>query len=452
MVAWPKYLAKPDQIHSDFTLLLLITALVLLITIFFGSIPVMQILRQSTERVKLDARVNTETRDRRFARSALLITEIAAATLLVSAAANMAFYFSKLLHADPGMNPDHVLSVSISLSPLHYANEADRRRFLENLTEKLRGLPGIKEVAAASDAPFAGFTQTGDFEYEGEPNNIASQLPFAENYFVSPGYFSVMQVAILSGRQFSSTDKSDSPHVAIINKKMATALWPHQSAVGKRIKLRGEWQQIIGVVQDVHAAGVSKPVEFQAYLPTQQYPPGSFHLLLRTWTAPLNSAAAVKSAVYELDPQQPVSNVSDVVQLAANSIAGQNTATKMSGILGTLALLLASVGVYGVTAYSVSRRSREFGLRMALGAQRHDILHLLMKETSHLLLAGILLGGILAILLNHWLLALLPITTGYHAIAFTVTSLVLGSLVYLAALIPARRATSVDLIQVLKAE
>lgn len=452
VAAWPKFLPDPSQIHSDWLLLVFITGLVFLTTIFFGSIPVLQILRQNAEGRKLDARVNTETRDRRFARSALLITEIALATLLVSAAANMALYFSKLLRADPGMNPDHVLSVTVSLSPLRYSNEDNRRRFLDSLLEKLKGMPAIRGVAAASDAPFAGLAQTGDFEYEGEPNNIAGQLPFAENYFVSPEYFAVMQVPLLAGRPFSSQDKADSPHVTIINRKMASTLWPHQNAVGKRIKLLGEWQQIIGVVQDVHTAGVSQPVEFQTYLPTQQYPLGNLHLLLRTWTAPLDSAAGVKAAVYAVDPQQPVSNISDVMQLASNSIAGQNTATKMSSILGFLALLLASVGVYGVTGYSVNRRSREFGVRMALGAQRYDILRLLMKETSHLLLVGILLGGVLATLLNHWLLSLLPITTGYHILAFTVTSLVLGSLVYLAALIPARRATSVSPIEVLKAD
>jgi len=449
---WPNYLMAPDQARLDGTVVLFTAGLVLFTTVFFGAIPALYVVRQNFVAATREGRTLTETREQNLTRSVLMVSEIALATLLVAGALNMARYFLQLLHTNPGLNPDHVLSMSVSLSPVRYPREEHQRQFFDHLLDRLKTVPGVGAVAASSAQPFTGDPQSSDFEYEGQPANTSSRLPFAANYFVSPGYFETMQTPILQGRAIDAHNLASAPKVLVINRTMAEALWPRQNAVGKKVKFNGVWHEVIGVAGDVRAAGVSQPAGFQMYLSASQHPASDMTLVMRTSTEPLSLAAMAKQAVYGLDPEQAVSNVASLDQLASRSIAGQQASTALTGSFGALALLLASIGVYGVMAYSVSRREREFGIRLALGAKPRDILKLLMRRSSYLVLAGVAAGAILTIPLNRWLHTLLAGSHGFSGLIVAAAGLLLAVVALVATYLPARRAASIQPMTALRTE
>ena len=453
LAVWPKFLLAPDQVKLDATVLLFTVGLVVVTGLFFGMIPALHVLRPNSFAATREGRTLTETREQGLTRSLLMVSEIALATLLVAGALSMARYFTQLMHTDPGVNADHVLSMNVALSPVRYANKDEQRRFFEQVVEKLRAVPGVTAVAASTSAPFDGDASSSDFEYEGQPSASSHEMPFAANYFVSPGYFATMQTPILQGRSFDQHDQAGAPKVIIINRTMAETLWPHQSAVGRRIKvIDSDWHQVVGVAADVRAAGVAQPAGFQLYVSALQHPVPDMTLLLRTTTEPLSVAELAKQTVYGIDPQQAVSNVTSADQLASDSIAGQRVSTTLSGILGGLALLLASIGVYGVMAYSVSRREREFGIRMAMGASPRDVLSLLLRRSSYLVLLGIGVGVVLTIPLNRWVSTLLAGSHTFGALAVVVAGLLLAGVAMLATYLPARRAASVQPMTALRTE
>ena len=453
LAVWPKFLLRPDQVTLDATVILFTVGLALVTGLFFGIIPALYVLRENFFAATREGRSLTESREQGFTRSVLMVSEIALATLLVAGALSMARYFTQLMHTDPGINPDHVLSMNVSLSPARYATGDQQRLFFQQLEDRLRTLPGVTAVAGSSAAPFSGEGQTSDFEYQGQPANSSRQMPFAANYFVTSDYFETLQTPILQGRSFNQHDATGAPKVAIINRTMAEALWPGQNAIGKWIKsIDGSPHQVIGVAGDVRASGVSQPVGFQLYLSALQYPSRDMTLLLRTNTEPLSVAELAKQTVYAIDPQQAVSNVASADQLASDSVAAQRVSTALSGSLGGLALLLASIGVYGVMAYSVSRREREFGIRMAMGARPYDILSLLMRRSGLLVLLGVAAGVALTIPLGRWLSALLAGSHNFGALTIAASGILLAAVAMFATYLPARRAASIQPMTALRAE
>jgi putative ABC transport system permease protein len=269
-----------------------------------------------------------------------------------------------------------------------------------------------------------------------------------------------MKVTLLGGRLLTERDTSSAPKVVVINQSMVQKLWPNQSPVGKHIKIHSDdWQEVVGVIADVRGGGVAKPAGEQVYLPVEQNQGRSRNptmddltMVLRTRVDPLQLAEAAKRVVHEIDPGQVVSNVTPVEALAAQSVAGQHTATVLIGALGVLALVLASVGVYGVMAYAVSRREHEFGIRLALGAQRHQIFAMLLGSTARIVGLGILMGTLLGIPLNGWMRSLAGKTPQIQPITFAGTALLLAAVAFLATMIPARRASRVEPLQALRTE
>ena len=454
MKAWPIFLTAPSDVHLSADVLLFTGVLVILTTVVFGSVPALQLVRHSAKSaVQQDMRTMTESRDQRTVRSGLIVVEFAFATLLVGAAIGMTFYFARLLHTDPGVRTDHVLSMNVSLSPSRYAKDDDQRRFFHTLQGNLAVLPGVISAGGTSAPPFSGSAQSGSYVYEGGPTQDSDHMEFADTYYVTPGFLKTMAVPLLHGRHFTESDTKGTPKVAIINQSMAAKLWPSQSAVGKRLQIAdGKWKEIVGVVGDVRGGGVAQPVGNQVYLSTEQYPTLSLTMVLHTKGEPLELAEAAKQAARAIDPDTLISNVTPVEALSSRSIAGESTSTALIGVLGLMALLLASIGVYGVMSYAVSRREREFGVRMALGAQRYQIYLMLLKSTGALVGIGLLLGGLLAIPLSNWMKNLLGETEGFSPIVLVGTAILLGSVALIATLIPSRRAASVDPIQALKAE
>lgn len=453
--AWPRFLEAPGEVHLSGPILLFSAALVVITCLLCGLVPAIQIFRcSSRSALQSDARTMSGAREQRFARAGLMAAELAFATLLVGGALHMVTYFVGLLRTNPGVNTDHLLSFSYSLPELRYPKDADQRLFYSQLQQKLAALPGIESVGASDDAPFGGSQSSGDFLYEGGPTSRDDSM-FADIFFVNDSYLQTMQAHLLQGRFFSAQDTPASPRVVIINHSMAARLWPNQNPVGKHIAIMNDdWRQIVGVVADVRAEGAARPAGLQVYLCATQFDGASSDLsvVLRTRTDPMDFADAVRRTVHSIDPALPVYKLTPVQVLAAQSVAGQSTAAALMGALGLLALLLASVGVYGVVSYAVSRRRQEFGIRLALGAQRNQILAMLLRSTTWIAVPGIALGLLLAWPLNQWMRALLGKSQQLHPATLILTALVLAAVSLLATVLPARRAARVDPIQAIRSE
>jgi putative ABC transport system permease protein len=454
--AWPKFLEAPASVHLSVGVLCFTGALVVLTSLIFGTAPALQVIRQSARQsVQQDLRTMSDSREQRVVRSSLMVAEMAFATLLVGGALGMALYFAGLMRTDPGMRTDHLLSMGISLPPTRYAKDDDQRRFFHALVEKLDALPGVVSAGGVSDVPFSGNAQSTNFTYEGESDAAKdpSRMDFADTYFVTPGYLQTTQVALKRGRLFTEQDTATSPRVLVISEAMARKLWPNQNAIGKHIQvMAGKPQEVVGVVGDVRNGGVTQPAGIDVYLSTEQYPVGQLTVVMHTRAEPLEVADAAKRAVHTLDPEVLVSIATSVETLAAQSVAAQSTSTMLMGLLGVLALLLASVGVYGVMAYAVSRRQREFGIRLALGAQRGQICSMLLRSTGWLVGLGLLLGGLLSIPLNGWMRSVLGGAIRFQPEVLLGTAALLGGVALLASLIPSYRAASVDPMKALRTE
>ena len=454
LAAWPKSFVPPSDVPIDGTVLGFTTLLGVTTGVLFGMIPGLRVLRPDQRTALQPGRTVTESREHGRLRGLLVVAEIALSMLLVAGAASMALYFARLLEVKAGVNPRNALVMTVQLSPQKYATPAEQRNFYSTLRNKLAALPGVRAVGGSADTPFAGTNQTGDFEYEGQATGTAEHNPFAEMHFVTPGYFAAVQAPLLEGRDFTDEDQPESQHVVIVNQAMAQKLWPGENPLGKYVKLGKDRETVVGVAGDIRYDGPAEPAGLQIYQSVEQATPAALSFVVRTALAggnPLSLSGAVRAAVASIDPGQPVSNVTTLETLSDEALAGQRTSMLVTGLLGCLALVLASIGVYGVMAYSVSRREREFGIRIALGANRASIGRLLFSGVSRLVIAGLVVGGLLAWAARAWIETLLgPGANNMTAVG--VAALLLSGVAALATVVPARRAMHAEPLEVLRSE
>jgi putative ABC transport system permease protein len=453
IAAWPKEYLHPSDVHLD-AMVLLFTALLAIFTgIVFGIVPALRILHQDEKEALQQGRTVTESREQRRTRTVLVVAEIALSMLLVAGALNMAFYFLSVLRTNPGINAQNTLSMTIWLSPSRYAKPEDQRRIAQTLFDKLSALPGVTAAGLSDSRLFTDEGSNGSFRYDNQPESTQDRNPFADFRHVSPGYFAAAGTALLQGRDFTRSDGPDSQKVAIINRTMARTIWPGQSPIGKRIHCCSSDGNyiIIGVASDVRFAGPAAPANFTIYISDAQEPSPYLTFILHTRGDPMSLADPARRAVASIDPGQAVFNLSSLQALEQQSIAGQRTSTLVTAILGCLALLLASIGVYGVMAYSVSRREREFAVRMALGADRRSIVKILFAGMLRLTLSGMVIGAVLAVAMRAWIESLLG-SDRSSPYALVASALLLCTVAALATLIPARHAMYVEPMQALRTE
>jgi predicted permease len=455
LAAWPKSLVPPSDVHPDAAILAFTSALGVLTGMLFGTMPALQVLRKEDKSTLQPNRSSTESRSHGRTRSILVVSEIALSMLLVVGAINVAMRFVALLRVDPGVNPRNAMVMTVMLPPAQYPKGDDQVRFWQSLAGKLASLPGVAAVGGSVDTPFTGSNATGDFTYDGQPAGAADKNPFAEKHYITPGFFTAVGAQVWRGRVFTSQDQANSPLVVIINRTMAQKFWPGQSAIGKRVKAGNDWASVVGIVNDVKFAQPGEAPAFQIFTPVDQAPQSSLSFVVRTASGfgsdPLSLTEPARAAVASIDPKLAVAGFSSLDVLSQDSLAGQRTSTTVTSILGVLALLLASIGVYGVMAYSVSRREREFGIRIALGASRSRILRLLYSMVLRLVLSGIVLGVILAYFAQVWIASMLEIKE-INPLAIASGGLLLCVIAGLAAAAPARRAMCVVPMQALRNE
>ncbi|MBA3714200.1 MAG: ABC transporter permease, partial [Pyrinomonadaceae bacterium] len=415
----------------------------------FGVLPA---LRASdfklSESLKEGARGTTEDFRRNRVRGLLVISEVALALLVLIGASLLIKSFLQLQRIERGFDPANLLTMEVSLPASKYAEPSQQRAFFRQMTQRLETLPGVSAVAVANDLPIDGDTQTSNPHIEGRPA-VAGELPLAGVHTVSPAYLQAMGIRLLKGREFTPADVDESQPVIIINETMARRLFPNEDPLGKRIKFSDPstdelWKEVVGIVGEVKHNGLDAEPYMETYVPFLQSPRAGMSIGLRTTSEPASLTAALRQAILEIDRDQPIYGVRTMEQVLSESVASRRLSMTLFSLLAGLALLLATVGIYGVIAYTVSSRTHEIGVRVALGAQSGDVLRLILKQGLVLILSGIVVGILAAVLLSRVLASLLFEVSATDPATFVVVPLLLVAVALLACYIPARRATKID--------
>lgn len=383
-------------------------------------------------------------------RPMLVVFELVLAVVLLISSSLLIKSFLKLTSVDLGFDPHNLISMQISLASQKYGRSFQQLAFFNELIGRIRSLPDVVAVGAGSGLPFS---EVVDIEVEGKAGAPSAGMPRIGLGFVTPDYFRALGVPLKRGRFFGEWDAANGPKIAIINESFGQLVWPGENPLGKRIKVsNGESLSIVGVVGDIKQ---SRNVEGSAagiFLPYLQNPGSQMMLLVRSNSDPLSLVSLCRVQSQAIDRDVPAYDISIMEKYLSEALAPQRFYTLLLGIFASAACALAGVGVYGLTSYAVARRTREIGIRLALGAQRTDVLKLVLRQSAGMSLLGISLGLGLAVALTRFLSALLFGVSPTDPGLFTVASLLVGGLVLLASYVPARRATSVDCVSALRSE
>ncbi len=445
------------------------TLLVSVLTgIFFGLAPALQSSRRAVSGALKDiARGSSAGFGRSRLRGALVVAEVALAVVLLVGAGLMVRSFMRLTEVDPGFKADNVLLLEVPLGETRYKEEAQVVGFYEQMLARVRALPGATAAGTTHSAPLDGSDSSRPFIIADRATPEPGREPGASYRVVSSGYFSAMGIPLLRGRDFSDADNNSAPGVVLINQTMARRYWNGAEPVGQRIRqgaVGGEspWLEIVGVVGDVrHSSldGQPKPEMYFHYAQAGMQGSRSIvsnrrriTLAIRTHSNPAALAKTARHEISGIDKNQPVTGVRTMTEAVARSVTPQRFNTLLLGIFAALAVILAVIGVYGVMSFSVGGRTREIGIRMALGAQSADVLKLIVRQGMSLVLVGIVLGVGAAFALTRLIASLLYGVSATDPLVFVLTPLMLCAVALLACYLPARRATKINPIEALRYE
>ena len=454
----PEEMALSTPLSLD-TRILAFTLLISIITgIIFGLVPALQAanidlneaLKQSSTRTTSTGRL----------RSGLIVFEVAASLMLLVAAGLLIQTLFQLFRQYSVLEPEKVLTMRTILPREKYREPQQRDNFYQQVLQRVEHLPGVVSAGYTTSIPLVWKGGTSGFYPEGVTSPVPGLAYDSNHRQVSTNYLQTMNVPLRFGRYFQSSDNAQSMPVAIINETMARQYWPGENALGRRFKLGDPtddvpWVQIVGVVADIRQMGLDEPVKAEMYFPYQQgqmsfYVPRD--LVIRTSGDTTNLVGSVRQAIREVDPDQPVSNIATMSEVLGTEAAQRRMGMIMLVGFASLALLLASLGIYGVLAYFVTQHTSEIGVRQALGATPRNILFLVLKKGMGLTLAGVGIGLIFAFVLTRLMSSLLFGVNASDPLTFVVVPLVLGLVALLACLIPARRATRIDPLVALRYE
>jgi putative ABC transport system permease protein len=347
----------------------------------------------------------------------------------------------------PGFDPQKLATLRLALPQAQYSNDEQVVSFYSQLTQRLRSVPGVESVSTIDMMPMGGSGGTTTFLIEGRPTPPQGEYPEANARTSSPGYFQTMRIPVLKGRDFSEHDTVNTPMVVVINETMARKYWPNEDPLGKRLLSPGNRMppaEVIGVVGDIKHFGLDDQAEEYVYTSSIQTPGNSMFVVVRTATDPVSMAATLRKEVQSLDKELPVFDVKPMEQRIAESAGSRRLVMFLLGIFAIVALILASVGIYGVMAYAVTQRTHEIGIRMALGARRGDILRLVIRQGMLLVLLGVTLGLLVSFAVTRFMAGMLFGVTANDPATLMGVSLLLAAIAFIACLIPARKATKVD--------
>ncbi len=451
-------ISRIDEISLDPGVLTFTAVVSLLVGIFAGLLPAWRASHPNLAgSLNESSRGSTESNAGRT-RAALVVVEIVLALVLLASAGLLVESFLRLQKVPAGFDPSNVMTARVALPERSYPKPQDSAEFYKKLLARVSTLPGVQSAAAGWWIPLSGSEIGFNFDVEERPVP-AGQQPIAEVNVVTPDYFRTMQIAIRRGRAFTDRDDRNAPPVAIVTESFAKQYFPGEDPVGKRITPNGSIdpgkppvREIVGVIADLHLISLRLAPKPQIYIPHQQFAIGSMSVFVRSRLDLNSMTAALRSAVADIDKDVPIYRSQSLAEYMSKSIAQPRLNAMLVGLFALIALLLAAAGIFGVMSYSVTQRTQEIGIRLALGAQRHDVLRLIVGQGMRFVGAGVLLGLIGVFACTRLLQSLL---FGVGATDFRTmlgVTLILIAVALVACLLPARRATRVDPVQALRAE
>ncbi|MCI0389836.1 MAG: ABC transporter permease [Acidobacteria bacterium] len=449
-------------INIDWRVLAFTLAVSILTGLIAGLAPALQASKPDLNELLKESAKGSQGGSRRQLRRALVIAEIALAVALLVGAGLIVKSFLRLQQTELGFSPDNLLTLRVAL-PWRKYNDAQgperQKQFFQQLLERLAALPGVKSAAMTSNLPLSSERQEGKltFTIEGQSAEEQQRNPYLNDLRVSPNYFQTIGIRLIKGRLLNEFDTTDTERAGVISQRLAERAWPGQDPIGKRLKVGGvnsqsKWTAIVGVVGDVKHEEIAGEGGLDLYVSYQQAGDSNMYLLLRTTPAPLTLADAATRAVWAGDPEQSTFNVVTMEEHITDTIWQRRLSGALFMIFAALALILASVGIYGVMSYAVSQRTREIGIRMAMGAQARDVLRLVTGEGAKLVGIGLGLGLFISFIAARLMTNLLYQVGAADPLTYLFVAALMAAVALLACYIPARRATKVDPMMALRTE
>jgi len=423
--------------------------------VLFGLAPAWQVSRPDLNDALKEGGRSSASQSRRL-RSLLVISEVALSLMLLVGAGLLFRSFLALLKTNPGFKPDGVLTMNLNLPVAKYKEDGERATFFSELIQRMKSLPGVQSAAVVNYIPLGGANSSDDFLVEGQPEPPAGRENEGRYRVCSPDYFQTMGISILKGRAFNEQDQAGAKPVIIVNETLARRYWPNGDALGKRMRLYGPldkapWMEVVGIAQDVKFE-LNLPVTPDFYLPHKQDPWNAMVLVARTTVDPASMAGPIRQQVLAMDKDQPVYSVYTMNEVRAISMTLYTFGFAMIGIFATVALVLAAIGIYGVMAFAVTQRTREIGIRMAMGACAADVLKLVVKNGMSLAVIGIAAGLAGGFAITRSMASLLFNVSPTDALTFALVTVGLLLVALAACYLPARRATKVNPLVALRYE
>jgi putative ABC transport system permease protein len=440
---------RASEVGLDWRVLAFTLGVALLTGIIFGLVPALQASKADLHETLKEGGRTGSSGARGWVRGTLVVLEMALALVVLVSAGLLIRSFWRLQQVNPGFVPQNVLAMSVTLPMTKYREPVQRANFFKELLQQIRTLSGVRSAGACSILPLSGNNSSGSFRIEGRDVPQGQSLPHGDRWAATTDYFSTMKIPIVRGRFFDDRDTMESQPVAIIDETMQRKYWPNEDPVGKRISFQGGqqnpiWREIVGIVGHVKHRALEGESRVQYYIPHTQMQAGNLNLVVRTDADPTSLAGVVRGAISGMDKDLPVYRVQTLEQYVIDSMAQRRFALTLLGIFALVALALASVGLYGVLSYSVTQRSHEIGIRMALGARAADVLRLVIGQGMLLALAGVALGIVGAFLLTRLMANLLFGVKASDPLTFVAIALLLTLVALVACFVPARKATKVD--------
>jgi putative ABC transport system permease protein len=448
----PAEMLMGERMHLSGAVLLFAAAAVALTALAFGLAPAVHSTKTDVQAELKEGGRSTSagTAQNRF-RGALAIAEISLALILLVGAGLMTKSLHRLMEVNPGFRPESVLTMELDLRTQQYSKDAAIRTFWQQLLDRVRALPGVQSASVGTVVPLTDNHSRADITIEGMALPKPGSFPHPDYHLVSTGYLRTLGVPLQRGRDFTDDDNENTARVGLVNARLARECWPNDDPIGKRFMFGHpqpnnppKWITVVGVTGDTKLYGLANPSRLEVYVPYRQRTEGEMNLLVRSAIDPISLTAEIRAAVASIDKDQPIFGIATMQQLVSDSVATQRTTLILLGLFSGLALVLAVIGVYGVISYSVARRTHEMGIRMALGAERREVLKLVVGHSLRLTLTGIGLGIAGALALTRFLASLLYSVKPTDLLTFVVASVLLAAVALVASYVPARRATRVD--------
>ena len=453
---------NPEKITIDGYVIAFTFLISLLTVALVGLAPALQITKTDlTQALRESSRFATGARGVKLVRGALVVAQICLSLVLLASAGLLLESLWRLLSVSPGFRAEHVVTCRIDLPSTKYPEDKAQADFFRGLLKETQAIPGVDAASLVTSLPFSGSRGTSSFSIEGRPSEEGNE-PNADRHQVAPGYFAAMGIALLAGRDFADIDDMEHPGVVIINEAAAKRFWPNENPLGKRITIgmgqevriygKPVSREIIGVVGNVKHEQLKDDFQPEMYIPAWHLPAQSMTLIVRGNAPSEGLINSIRQAVQSIDPDQPIRRAQTLEVAIARTVAPLRFVAALLALFAGLALTLAIIGIYGVMSYAVAQRTQEIGIRMALGAQYHDVLKLVMGQGVILILIGIGLGLACALALTRVMASLLFEVKPTDTITFAVVSISQAIIAMIACYVPARRATKVDPLMALRYE